>query len=134
MKPSTAFDWRRYVTPARWLAAALGGIGFVGWAVWSIVLATNGTAPVDVVQWVIWGAMGVDLAIAIAFAVMRRGNTELIAGVALVAAAGALGVVSGFAVPAILAMPLVAIAGALFAACGQYDLTHERSRAAGTAV
>lgn len=129
MQPSTPFDWGRAVPPARWIAAMLGGIGFVGWAIWSIVLAANETATIDVVQWVVWGAIGVDLAIAMAFAMLRQGNTELVAGVVLIAAAGALGVVSGFAGPAILAVPLVAIAGALFAACGQYDLTHERSHA-----
>ncbi len=123
MQSSSTFDWGRAVTPARWTAAILGVVAFLGWAIWSIVLVTNGTANLDVIQWVIWGAAGVDLVVAI----LSRGIGELGGGLVLVGAAAAMGVASGFQGPALLAVPLFAIAGALFAACGQYTLGHHHA-------
>jgi hypothetical protein len=121
MQPTSSFDWGRAVTPARWIAAILGGAAFLGWAVWTIILLINGSASLDVVQWVVWAAMGVDLVVAI----LRRGVGELGGGLVLVAGAAAIGVISGFQGPALLAVPLFAVAGALFALCGRYTLAQE---------
>lgn len=106
--------------PARWVAMLLSGVALVGWAAWTIVLVANGTANLDVVQWIVWAAIAVDLAVAI----LRQGSGELAGGLLLVVGAGALGVVSGFAGPALLAIPLLAMAGVLFAACGRYTQSH----------
>ena len=110
MQPTTSFDWGRMVTPARWIATTLGGVALIGWA-----------ATLDVIQWVVWAAASIDFVIAI----LRRGIGELGGGLVLVGAAAAMGVVSGFQGPALLAVPLFAIAGALFAACGQYTLARQ---------
>lgn len=125
MQPTTPFTWRRVVTAAHWTAALLGTAALVGWAVWTIVLAPYGTGNADNVQGAVWGVLSVSLAIA----VFLRGIGELGGGLALVGGAAAMGVLSGLQGPALLAVPLCALAGVLFIACGPYTLTHPHPRA-----
>ncbi len=120
MQPSTSVDWGRVLTLARWAAILLSGVALVGWAVWTIVLVVNGTATLDVVQWILWGAIVVDLAVAL----LGQGAVEYVGGVLLVAGAAAMGIVSGWEGPALLAVPLLAIAGGLFTVCGRYTPAH----------
>lgn len=125
MQPTTSFNWRRVIGLTHWIASALGGAALVVWVIWSFFLEPYGTGNANSVQWAVWAILGISVAIA----AFQRGAGELGGGLVLVGGAVAMGVLSEFQGPAVLAVPLCAVAGLLFFAGGWYTLAHSRAHA-----
>lgn len=125
MQPSTAFNWRRVVATARWVAGIVGGGAWFVWVGASFGHAF-GASP-DLMDYVIFGVLGVGLL----FAILWKGAGEVIGGLALIAG----GALQGFRylppqTGELAAGAIFAVPGLLFIACGWYMLAQRRHHAA----
>lgn len=127
MQPSTTTTWERLVTPARWIAAALGVIA-VAWNAYMVIGSASAYTNIDPLLYVQLALVIVGTAVAIFW----KGFGEVIGGLALVALGIWSAISSGTGPRPIVSAVVYALAGVLFIACGWYALTRQRSGAAHT--
>lgn len=129
MQPSTSSGWERMVTPARWIATALG----VAAVAWNAVVVIGGAAAysthIDPMYYVTLGAIIVGVAVA----VFLKGTGEVVGGLALVGVGVWAAISSGTGPRPIISAVAYALAGLLFIACGWYTLAHRRPQVHGMA-
>lgn len=117
------------VTPARWIATALGVAAVVWNAVVVIGSASAYSTPIDPLFYVRLGVVIVGVAVA----VFLRGIGEVVGGLAFVGV-GVWTAISGGTGPLPMVSAVVyALAGLLFIACGWYTLAHRHLQVHGMA-
>ncbi len=117
------------VTPARWIATALG----LAAAAWSAVVVIGSASayntPIDPMYYVSLGVIVVGVAVA----VFWKGLGEVVGGLALVGVGIWAAISSGTGPRPIISAVVYALAGLLFIACGWYTLAHRSPQVHGMA-